>query len=420
MRKKLIYLFATIAIGSSCNNMYDEAGINGNVEALIIDGSSDYYVLNNTEKTGWKILECPEWITPVSYSGTAGDEIRIYVESNTGSKIRSGEIELVYDNGVTRNNDVEQREQPPTYLQRSRAVGWSYDVRTYSDSRGLRNQIFNTQKLLNFNEDAYEYYYGTSTKLQYMYGESVSELSDNMSAVLSLDGKFSAFSLELQGAFGSNAVNNSKRIFAKIRGMYYYRTVNINVDEIDVMENDLFTVDFKNTRNNVMEVIDKGNQSEIDRILGRFVDQYGTHYITNAFLGGYTDYYYSTVTTEESKNVDIQGAIRFGYSSKFNLQGDANYEDDYKKLSNETIETFVVKGGNSVELANKVVSGTVNQKEIDKWRDDMAENEQFELLEFNVIPIYKLFPAGYDDRIKEYFDKMYYNNIPVTRVQNDF
>lgn len=420
MEKKLIYLFLAMALGSSCNNIYDEAEINGNVETLVIDGSSDYHVLKNTEKTGWKIIECPEWITPVSYSGTAGEEMRFYVESNSGSKTRSGEIEVVYDNGVTRSNEVEQWQQPPTYLQRSRAVGWSYDVRTYSDSRGLRNQIFNTQKLLNFDPDAYEYVQETSTDIQYRYGESVSELSENMSANLNLGGKFGTFSLELQGAFGSSAVNNSKRIFAKIRGLYYYRTVYINVDEYDAMDNDLFTVDFKNTRNNVMEVIDKGNQSEIDRTLGRFVDQYGTHYITNAYLGGYTDYYYSTVTTNESKNLNIEGAIKFGYSSKFNLQGDANYEDDYKKLSNETIETFVVKGGNSVELANKVVSGTVNQEEIDKWRNDMTGNEQFELLTFNVRPIYNLFPAGYDERIKEYFDKMYYNSIPVTRVQNVF
>ena len=416
----LINLFLAMTLVTSCNNEYDDNSANKTVQTLVIDGSCDYLSLKNIEKAGWKIIQCPEWITPVNYSGDADEEIKIYVESYAGEGTRTGKIEVVYDNGVTRSSDVEQSQQPETYLQRSRAVGWSYDVRTYSDSRGLRNQIFNTQKLLNFDPDAYEYVRETSTDLQYRYGESVSELSKDMSANLNLGGKFGTFSLELQGAFGSSAANNSKRIFAKIRGLYYYRTVYINVDEYDAMENDLFTLDFKNTRKNIMEAIDRGNQDEIEKVLSRFVDQYGTHYITNAYLGGYTDYYYSSVLTDNSKNLNIEGAIKFGYSSKFSLQGDVKYEDDFKNLNNETIETFVVKGGNSVELANKVVSGTVNQEEIDKWRNDMANNEQFELLSFNVRPIYNLFPAGYDERIKEYFDKIYYNEIPVTRVQNDF
>lgn len=416
---KLTALFMAMTLVASCSSEYDDSD-DKTVQTLVIDGSSDYLSLENMEKTGWKIIRCPEWITPINCSGGVGEDIKIYVESYIGEGTRAGNIEVKYDNGATRSSAIKQSQQPQTYLQRSRAVGWSYDVRTYSDSRGLRNQIFNTQKLLNFDPDAYEYDRQMSTDLQYRYGESVSELSKDMSANLNLGGKFGAFSLELQGAFGSNAANNSKRVFAKIRGLYYYRTVNINVDEYDAMENDLFTVDFKNTRNNIMKAIDRGNQDEIEKLLSRFVDQYGTHYITTAYLGGYTDYYYSSVLTDNSKKLNIEGAIKFGYSSKFNLQGDVKYENDYKNLNNETIETFVVKGGNSVELANKVVSGTVNHEEIDKWRNDLAKNEQFELLSFDVRPIYNLFPTGYDERIKEYFNKIYYNEIPVTRVQDDF
>ena len=79
--------------------------------------------------------------TSLLETGTAADAIKVYVESNSLTPLREGDIKVVYTNGVTRSVTTRQSdEQPEWSLQRSYAVGWSFDIRTYNDSCGLRDQ----------------------------------------------------------------------------------------------------------------------------------------------------------------------------------------------------------------------------------------------------------------------------------------
>ena len=81
-------------------------------------------------------------------SGSASDDIQLYIESNARHALRTGNVTVTYTNGVTYTTRVDQSNEKPDFnLQRSYAVGWSFDVRTYMDSRGLKEQIFNTQKI---------------------------------------------------------------------------------------------------------------------------------------------------------------------------------------------------------------------------------------------------------------------------------
>lgn len=419
--KNLFCTVTALMLFSSCDNDFESTALNEQLP-VAFDGDCDYHSLSNVEGEEWQIVECPEWITPVRMLGTANEDIKLYFESNTGNSQRSGEIKITYNNGVTQTCNVTQSNlQNSYYLQRSRAVGWSYDVRTYSDSRGLRNQIFNTQKVQNFNPNAYICEVNTKTDLSYSYGKSLSDLSKNLGASLNLDGKFGTFSLELQGAFGNSSSNQAKRIFSKIRGYYYYRMIILDIDLLDAVDEDLFTMNFKHERKKLMEIIDSGDTGNIEKALEVFVNNYGTHYVISAGLGGYTDYYYSTIMTTYKSDMEIEGAIKFGYASKFKLEADAKYENSFNEMSTETIEKFVVKGGNTIDLANKVVTGTVNRDAFDKWMADMEETEQFELLSFNINPIWFLFPEGvYSETIENYINMLYYKELPLTRViKND-
>lgn len=417
MKGKTLFAFAAaMAVVLSCSKSGERTA---ETDGIRLDGSCTIYSLDNGESAGWSIVEVPQWITPVKSEGGAQDAIELYVESNSLSG-REGVVAVKYANGKTVSTVVSQSASSQgASLQRSYAVGWGFDVTTYMDSRGLKDQIFNTQKVLDFNGEAISNRRSTGTDIMVFYGESFSSLSSSLNAKLNLEKlKISTFELGLSGAFGSNALSDSKRIFSWMRGTYLERKVEFVVDAVDAQDNDLFTRDFAEERQAVIDA--DGSDASIRELLER----YGTHYVTTADLGGFLDYYFSSVEEKIEDSMNIQAAISFGYNKMFNIKGDASYEDAYKNLNTDKIETFSVKGGNAIDLTNKVVSGTMDNEALQSWLSSLKGDDvlecRLELIRFDVNPIWELFPDGIDMKIKNYIERvMYYADIPVTRTEEN-
>ena len=418
--KKILMTFAAVlccamatSMFTACSDRYGETSLTQQPEELSLDGASGYVDLSNAEHTDWKITACPEWMTPVAEQGTALDTIRFYVESNGRTPLREGEITVCYANGRTLSTRAEQTNS--LYMRRSYATGWGFDVRTYSDSRGLRDQIFNVQRIVDTNKDMYRSQeVSTGSYVNYTYGDDASDLQNDMQAKLDIDGKFTTFSLDLQANFGMKAINNSKRIFSWIRGIYGEREVYLNnFDPEDAQTYDWFTTDFRAMRR---EVIDsKGS----DDVISRLINNYGTHFVEDATLGGCYDYYYSSVYDASESDLDVQATLNFAYSKKFSLKGSADYTDNLKKMSNEVIEKFSVKGGDNVDITNKVFAGTVTQADTDAWVKTLSEENKLELINFSLTSISELFPEEIADKIENYMARLYYGEVSVTRSTND-
>ena len=278
------------------------------------------------------------------------------------------------------------------------------------DSRGLREQVFNTQKINEYDDEMYTVENHTTSRTQYFFGESAQELSEDMSGKLKLDGKFNSFSLNLQGSFGKSAINNSKRIFSWIRGVYPEKIVYLfQFDPQDALKYDLFTADFKKMRNEVI------NSNGSDEAITKLIERYGTHFVLLSYLGGCFDYYFSSVNNKVNKDLDVQATINFGFQEKFGLKGDVKYKDSFSSLSNEIIEKFSVLGGSSLELTNAIASGTVTDSIIKDWSKSFKSIDKMELLDFQLAPLSNLFPADTKAKIDNYTNRMYYKEIPVTR-----
>lgn len=406
---------ATIALLgiASCSDTNCEAVLPQQERLLTLDGASDYINLSNAEQTCWQIEDCPEWITPAAKQGTASDSIRLYVESNGRTPLRQGNITVRYANGQTHTTRATQNNL--VYMRRSFATGWGFDVRTYSDSRGLRDQIFNIQRIQNDNKNMYCSTTSKSTDVNFYYGSDASDLQNDIQAKLDISGKAKTFSLDLNANFGMTAINNSKRIFSWIRGVYSVLTVYLNNPDrySDILGRDWFTADFKAMR---QEVIDSQGS---DATISRLVNNYGTHYVEVAVLGGCYDYYYSSVYDNSDSKIDVEATLNFAYAKKFNFKGSADLSNDLSKMSNEVIEKFSVKGGDNVDLTNKVFAGTITQDDTNAWLETLNDDNKLELLDFTLSPISELFPDNIAEKIEDYMERLYYSEIPVTRNAKD-
>jgi len=407
----------------ACTSKDDSLLENGNAaigqpELITLDGGSDYIELANGEQAAWQIVDCPDWMVPVAEQGSVNDVIRIYVESNRRLPLRTGNITIRYANGKKHVTRADQNdEQPVIDMRRSYAAGWGFDVRTYNDSRGLRDQIFNIQRVLAFDDDLYRNERAASTYINFYYGDDASDIQDNMQAKLNIDGKFKVFSLDLKASFGMSALNNSKRIFSWIRDVTCERVVYLNnLDLYDAQEPNpddpsmtLFTADFAQMRKEVIE----SNGS--DAAIKGLIDHYGTHFVKYAELGGCYDYYYSSTFDNSENSIDVNATLNFAYQKKFNFTGSANYEDQLKQMDQETIEKFSVKGGDNVDITSKVFAGTITMNDTDAWKKSLSEGQEWELITFSLTPISRLFPSDTAGKIDNYLERLYYAEIPVTR-----
>ena len=426
MKKLLIWtsvaLLYTVAF-TSCTD--DEAGTTTLLQqpkVLLLDGGSDYVTLAKGESSDWQILECPTWITPVSHKGTPSDDIRLYFESNTRTPLRQGDIIVRYANGKTHTTRASQDDEPD--MRRSYAVGWGFDVRTYNDSRGLRDQIFNLQHILEDRPEVYSDEVNTGSDLNLYYGDDASDMQNDIQAKLNIDGKFKVFSLDLKANFGMKELNNSKRIFSTIRARYAQRLISIDADLKELQKYDWFTVDFSDMRKKVIDSKGKGT------VIQELLDRYGTHFVMTAELGGCYDYYYSSVYDNSENNLDVRAALNFSYQKKFNIKADADYSSSLQKMSNEVIEKFSVKGGDNVWITNLVYTGAINADSTEIWKNTLEEG-RLELLWYETKPIWYLFPNGWDysngarydaekdiaKKIESYCERLYYKDIPVTRAR---
>ena len=401
---------AATAMGfTACSNedVEGQQGMTGE-QVLSIDGTDNVYTIANAENANWQIVDCPGWVTPIKMAGSASEAIEVYVESNQRQNLRTGDIVVEYGNGQTHATRAEQNNKlPETFIKRSYAAGWSFDARTYADYRGLRQQIFNAKRLEMDGSLAYRVLPQTSTSIDYFYGTNESHLQRNINAKLKIDGNFNAFSLDLNGNFGKSSLSSEDRVFSWMRSIFIEQVATMTYDEDDE-GTAYFTEEFKSMRQTVID--EKGSDSAIKFL----IEAYGTHYVHSASLGGSLNYYYSTVNKNHVDSLGINGVVKAGYGEKFKVNGDATYLDKFKEMNDETIEKIEVKGGDAMMLVRCIESGTMHADSLKVWTNTLKSG-QVEMISFELTPIAALFPDDISLKITNYLNKLYYQEMPLTR-----
>lgn len=414
---------ATLTATFSCTSNEDLADSPALADqTLSLDGNCDFYTIANTENADWQIVECPAWITPVAMQGSASDEIKIYVEENNRPEaVRQGDIKLQFSNGSTRAVDTHQsntraESKKNAIYQRSYATGWSFDIRSYSDSRGIREQIFNIQKMLSDNPTIYAFKTeGAEAKVTDLYyGEDATKLQNDINGKLSITGKYNSFTGELSGNFGKSTLNDSRRIFSWVRTRVGKISAFLRqTDPDDLQEAGWFTMDFAQTRDTLIEAQKRGY--DLKPYIKKLIGNYGTHVVLSATLGGSYDYFYSSVVDKNTDVLDIKGAINFGFEQKFNIQGEGKYKDSFEKMNSEAVEKFYVKGGDAIALARSVELQSKDDA-VGAWEASLDDSSKYELMEYQLTPIAAFFPEEVSEAISNYVDELYYLEMPLTRA----
>jgi hypothetical protein len=85
------------------------------------------------------------------------------------------------------------------------------------------------------------------------------------------------------------------------------------------------------------------------------------------------------------------------------------------------IERFTVKGGNAIDITNKVINKTMEKTDLEKWLESLQGDEaKLELVNFEIKSISLLFPPKISTLIDNYIARvLYYGNVNVTRANTN-
>ena len=236
-------------------------------------------------------------------------------------------------------------------------------------------------------------------------GSSVTSLMNELNADAKFEGKYCGFKGEVGATFGMKDFSNNNYEYA----ISYVEVAKQNIYlEMGVQE----IID-KYMTNEAYEAINglphKGRRGSVRPTsypatadgFKQLVQDYGTHLIVNARLGGKLKYRMRVDISKVEGSYDLKAYANCSYKNKW-VKTSANVSDSfhssYEKNSKACEVKLLVQGGGKTAANNLTISGGDNDTNIDKWQQSLADVKNQTLVGLDVnsglIPLYDLVDRG--------------------------
>ena len=326
--------------------------------------------------------------------GQGEGALPIYIQQNDDERQRQGVVTVTTADGHTLSVGVTQNvpdHNGISYvnLPRTFGLGWGYDLSTdVADYQGLRGQVFDAEKLNQFDDDIIRGENSTSMNLYYESGETHIQLQTNMST------RFTG-SADLLIAKGSVSVQYSSQTSETHDTRYVWCREIKNVKVAYFNNPDYGSVRF--IRQCITSSFRDAVQYDTPEAIVR---KFGTHVVSLSALGGKLDYYFtiskSVKTSIETIVTDINVKV---------LCVEKSWTETDEKRWQEVKQSFnarykVTGGGTVGDALNAELERTANKGIplenpvlFDQWnacfRFPVIE-DNLTMIDFHVVPIWRI------------------------------
>lgn len=360
-------------------------------------------VLFQVQSNGeWMIETEGDWFYVFPTSGSGNAIVKICVLENDTQERQTGNVTLISttnpsamqtfmigqksakDYGVTGIID----DQPSI---KKYAVGYGYNtLEEYASPNSVTKQIvrwkeMDEDNLIQFNASSARFYERT------VVGSSLEDLAQNLSVAVNFGGKYCGFKGEVGATFSSGVTSNEFNEYAISYIEYKVTDISIVTDIEDIKQNWMTSA------------AKKAIEGESDRYRGtegvkKLLEEYGTHLITKADLGGRLRYNLSVDVSKVTGYYDITAYLKASYSNAFvssEASMDKEIKSSYANNKSHTTLSFTAIGGDSGPLTD-----SSDKNAIETWKKSVANYEKVStnktaLIGFGsdmegLIPIYEL------------------------------
>ena len=228
-------------------------------------------------------------------------------------------------------------------------VGRGYDItENFADVRSLRASIFELRA-----DDVKMEPINLTTKDE-ISGKSLSEYQSKFSNKLSIGGSYAIFSGSVSVNFDKNDASSSAKEYVTLQ-----RRVVVRSYEMPHKANDKITAAARGA-------IDSDDPNKL-------FEEYGTHYVMLAEVGGRVDYNMTFNRSSTQKDINLQVAAKAELKAvigSVNIENETAYGNSLKKVEEAGKLKIAVYGG-SAESRSKIEAG---QAGLEEWSKSVEEN----------------------------------------------
>ena len=418
----VIAMFACCMTFCACSDDDDLVGIQAevvlpsDVDLMELEAWSYVVPLEIKSDSEWRIEKNGDFFDVIPSEGEGNATVEIHVTDNIHEERQNGELRIVFPNDESKNmilnlqqkweGDYDENETV-TVGPKKYALGYGYNVmEQYANSESVKGQIFMMNDLYSKRiatcDDSQ-----TNYSMQTITGSTVSEISNQLAANVNVTGKYGKFKGELKSSFTMNHVQNSNYEYA-----ITYLNIGTQTYSFEFGAQEIASKYMTTAAYNAINGLDDYYATDNPEGLKNLVEDYGTHVVLQARLGGRIRHSMEIDISEIKTEYDLEAFASAAYDGVF-VQASTDVKNNFKesyKANQSKIRTKVdVIGGSynpRIELTNNFT-----KEKVDVWKTTL-NSEDVGLIDFtgngSLLPLYKLvdskrFP-GRMEALKDYME----------------
>lgn len=370
---------------------------------LVVDAFANEFPLEIKTEGAWRVESDSYFFSVEPEEGTGNATVTVSVQNNTRSKRKTGHLTIVFPDHEEKNKTLTiEQKWPGEYGENADildklnviyAVGYGFDTTKglYPNSDCLRAEILNTSKLISEGTEGTGELKMNAT-LSTVSGNSITELSNKLTAKANASGGIGKFKAEANASFTMDYTNNSNHEYA-----INYLEATLTTARLNKGVGRLKTRKYMNEEayediNGLFEDYATDNPNGFKNL----IRDYGTHLVITARLGGRIRQSLDVDITDITESYDLNAFAKASYEGVF-AKGEGSVNDDFHKSYDNhknSIKINVDALGGDTKLAKALVAkGGFNEANYLAWFNSV-DKDNMALMGFvdddSLVPLYDL------------------------------
>ena len=374
---------------------------------ILVEAGANEFTLDIKTEGQWTVTSQNRFLHVKNGSGTGNATVTVRVENNTFEDRKLGRLSIAFPGHESENKTitVEQKylgdyggnaANPIQLNNKIYGVGFSYDIKgEWASPNSVKVEIFDTDSLIKSGILA------TSVPQMEVSdytitGSTISEVSNKLCIKASVEGSYGAFQAEANASFDMETSESSTYEYASTYfDIQLYRASLSKSPQTLIL--DYMTDDAYNAINGKPVKTKHGMRNPYGNTregLKRLIEDFGTHVIVEAGLGGRLRRSMQVNTSEITSSYDVKAFAKAGYDGvcKAEASVDEHFKQSYKENAKSIKTSMSVLGGDKDLALNLIAEGGFNSKNYSAWQKSVQDTAMT-IVNFSsksLVPLYEL------------------------------
>ena len=374
---------------------------------ILVEAGAHEFTFDIKTEGQWTVTSQNRFLHVKNGSGTGNATVTVRVENNTFEDRKLGALDITFPGHESENKTITVEQK---YLgdyggnaaniielnNKIYGVGFSYDIKgEWASPNSVKVEIFDTDSLIKSGILAtgvpqMELSDYTIT------GSTISEVSNKLCIKASVEGSYGAFQAEANASFDMETSESSTYEYASTYfDIQLYRASLSKSPQTLIL--DYMTDDAYNAINGKPVKTKRGMRNVYPNTREGFkklIDDFGTHVIVEAGLGGRLRRSMQVNTSEITSSYDVKAFAKAGYDGvcKAEASVDEHFKQSYKENDKSIKTSMSVLGGDKNLALNLIAEGGFNSKNYSAWQKSVQDTAMT-IVNFSsksLVPLYEL------------------------------